>query len=117
MDREVVFRGLTKQGKWLFGDLNHIDGKVYIYDRSENGGLDSPDSYEVIPETVGQFTGLRDKKGVRIFEGDLAQHNAWSYPFEVIYDKARFVCKLRTGITQYIDHMSLEVIGNIHENK
>ena len=50
-----------------------------------------------------------------IFEGDLVQHNAWDYPFEVFFnqEKARFVCKLKTGLTQYIDYERLVVVGDV----
>lgn len=68
--------------------------------------------------TEGQFTGLLDKHGKEIYCGDLVKHEAWNYPFEVVFDqqKARFVCKLKGGLTQYIANDKLEIIGNIHQN-
>lgn len=76
-------------------------------------------SRHIDPETVGQYTGLKDRNGKEIYEGDKTQHSAWDYPFTVIFDKepARFVCKMRTGLTQCIDHKNIEVVGNIHDNK
>ncbi len=119
MNRKIKFRGIREeynpawhQSIFRFGNLlnNNSIGEVG-YDLSHY------EYAKVKPETIGQFTGLIDKNGNEIYEGDLVQHDAWNYPFEIIFndDKARFVCKLQTGLTQYIDYERLVVVGNIHE--
>ena len=72
MSREMIFRGKRlDNGEWLHGDLMHDnrDG-CYVYP------LDSLGLYvenKVDPDTVGQFTGIYDKAGVKIFEGDIVR--------------------------------------------
>ena len=140
--REVIFRGKrTDNGKWECGDLlspnefNAIPHIVYIDYLNEYGDIGEI-STPVIPETVGQYTGLTDKNGVRIFEGDIVkctdtindfEFNAvvefgnpngeynWGYQLKFIsgedsnFDILCWVDMEETGA--YI-----EVIGNIHDS-
>ena len=141
--REVIFRGKrADNGEWIEGSLLGIDwcDKPSTYSIAPN----TPVSvfYHVIPETVGQFTGLTDKNGVRIFEGDILR--GFEYPFcsningefnyfaEIVWfdDSSAFgtytfknpksnVRGISEGNTDYLEYFNAdkwEVIGNIHDN-
>ena len=125
--REVIFRGKrTDNGKWECGDLlspnefNAIPHIVYIDYLNEYGDIGEI-STPVIPETVGQYTGLTDKNGVRIFEGDIVTRyfNHEKIVGYIFYGgNAQFFIQ-RDGIYGIgLDNSDcwLEVIGNIHDN-
>ena len=125
MNREIKFRAWDKTYKRMnykvqvgntdYTDQNYTCNSIWVDygDRKSVGWMNADDKCI----DLMQFTGLKDKNGKEIYEGDLVQHDAWNYPFEVIFndEKARFVCKLQTGLTQYIDYERLVVVGNIHE--
>lgn len=119
--REILFRGKDATGvlnySWVVGVLDNTDKhspKISYLDRFGNKIIAA-----VAPETIGQFTGIYDKNGKRIFEGDMVSYKGDEHA-AIIYDEetARFCVGFDTWSTDF-DHLygkELEVIGNVHDN-
>ena len=118
--REILFRGKHSDNKWYYGSL--IVGnnkKVYISSCGEAFPI------EVYPETVGQFTGLTDKNGKRIFEGDIMSGKFSNYVFWYDEDEKGFcygksykdLCRHScSSYAMSISESEIDIIGNIHDN-
>lgn len=115
MSREIIFRGMRMDGNgWVYGHYV-IDPKgchrIYWKPFEE---ATSNTYHFVKPETVGQFSGLVDRNGVKIFEGDIVRYhfqNAW-HMAEMIFNDGAF--RLRGWAHGQLTH-TFEVSGNIHE--
>lgn len=120
--REILFRGKrVDTGKW-------IEGVAFTHDKDEclilfqhpiDGSLTG---YEVDPETVGQYTGLKDKNDKKIFTGDILT-DAWGKKLTVYFDSCYLQIRakeigssLTNSISYYANISKLKVIGNIHDN-
>ncbi len=129
--REILFRGKRKDtGEWVEGHLHKMDGYGTGY--TEYGiqvqviSTSRPWSVLVLPETVGQYTGLTDKNGKKIFEGD------------IVAGAVHWLERMKNGVVAFRDgsfgliwyrgeveqfnpftsmcNVEYEVIGNIHDN-
>lgn len=114
MKREIKFRGKSlNTNRWVYGDLRQdkIRRKAYV-------------EYEVDPETVGQYTGLKDKNGKEIFEGDIIFIGGGSLKAAVIWFNSafRFRDELNSKVIYFEDidvivrDYGVQVIGNVIDN-
>lgn len=128
--RDILFRGKRiDNGEWVYGDLLSIptENKTNIIEKDPYGI-----NYKVIPETVGQYTGLTDKNGKKIFEGDILKCLTDDFVGTVIYNKntASFIVEIKNSNSEFFHYSSLnkgditrplqlqetESVGNIHDN-
>lgn len=119
--RNILFRGIcTETGDWVKGHyVRFFDDKGNRYHRIYPGYAESdcgdlyPDWYEVDPKTVGQYTGLTDKNGTKIFEGDILEFRRGRYHV-VKFEDGGFIFTDTAIPVHHANHF--EVIGNIHDN-
>ena len=114
--REIIFRGKrTDTKEWIEGIVfPHDKNKVtMLYQHPMDGSLVGK---EVDPETVGQFTGLIDKNGKKIFEGDIIEYEGNRYSINYFLHYARFPVVKPNNVFCVFAYKHDEVIGNIYDN-
>ena len=127
--REILFRGKRMDdGEWVEGYLvKAVGGECMILPVTTEhcGGAEFSEGYHCDPTTVGQYTGLKDKNGKRIFEGDICRNTRTGEIVSVKWHgtMAGYVWDKRRADSFLFDFGELfracdkyEVIGNIHDN-
>ena len=118
--REIKFRGYsTDNDKWVFGDLLNYCPKLPVILAIEG------EQHECEASSIGQYTGLKDKNGEEIYEGDIVENTTQTVylgdKYEVVWNKNYAGYQLMSnGFTSNIpliqNFMSYKVLGNIYEN-
>ena len=126
--RTIKFRGKCAKGsryagEWVYGSCVQCEKSddvlitVAFNDRCSC-------TYHVDPDTVGQFTGLYDKNGYDIFEGDIIQSESGEFVYQVVFNETRFASfGLRRKKDMFLHYFGeaieadeCEVIGNVFDN-
>lgn len=117
--REIKFRGLSLTGDWIYGNLDNQGNMVEIFNRDD--GMFSKSI--VMPKTVGQYTGLKDKDEKEIYEGDILQlpkggimYVEWNDDFKMFVLVDPTGKEIPMNISDYATEL-MKIIGNEFENK
>ncbi|EAC4276792.1 hypothetical protein ABJF43_001553 [Listeria monocytogenes] len=134
--REIEFRGKRiDNGEWVYGNLIPFeDSATFIFPDERKGASTLTYAHFIInnmhaidEKTIGQYTGLKDKNGKKIFEGDIVRNINGEYSYIGIVNKDRYTFYIK-GVAPKDNYdfadvsdtvtgkSSLIVIGNIHEN-
>ena len=124
MNREIKFRGKgINNGEWIYGSLVVEEDRYYIVlSINDNIKRDDYDVYmfEVIPETIGQYTGIHDNFGNKIYDGDIVYVRSEDENAIIEWDDitARFIIHFDGWIADFDNFYGsdLEIFGTIYDN-
>lgn len=115
--REYIFRGKTEDGEWVYGYVDTTAYKDLVVIHTD------ATTYKVMPDTVGQYTGLDDANGDEIYEGDIVASTSGEFIYKVVYSKKFASFGLRRKQDMFMHYFGeamesedCEVIGNIYDN-
>lgn len=116
--KELELMGIEHDSGWVYGNLikngNRPMITADILEEIEESIY--PEWWAVVePQSIGQYTGLKDENGREIYEGDIVKHATWGDVYEVIFEDGGFYV-LSSYDFQTINEYPLEVVGNVFEN-
>ena len=124
MNRKILFRGKrVDNGKWAYGYYVNCSGPGCQPNETTHYIVEYPNAWnEIYTSTLGQYTGLTDRNGKRIFEGDILRYDGETSIYDVRWDYHRWLVQMHGDYPTMPDDLDdffcqyAEVVGNIHDD-